>query len=140
MSTKELNRTVELITKNQFKKVKITSINVENIPCPCSIGIDEKERKKGQTLIVDVSLDVDSTNSSQTDDIKDTVSYIDIYETVQKTAKSKPYSLIEYLGEELANNFLNYPLVLKAKIVVHKPYIPYPDFKGNVSVGVTREK
>ena len=38
--------------KKQFLKVvptkKLTTINVENIPCYCAIGIDNEEKKLGQ--------------------------------------------------------------------------------------------
>lgn len=119
---------------------KITTINVENIPCYCSIGIDSEEKKLGQKLIIDVSVDVDSSSAVSTDSVSETLSYVDIYKTVQEVGSSKPHSLIETLAEEIADAFLVNPIVSKVKIKIHKPHIPYPDFQGNVSVEVTREK
>ena len=121
-------------------EAKITTINVEQIPCYCSIGIDPEERKLGQRLLIDVHLDVDSSNATRSDNIKDTFSYVNIYKTVQLIGGSKPHSLIEVLAEELALAFLRRTLVLKAKVKVHKPHIPYPEFQGNVSVEVERTK
>ena len=117
---------------------KITTINVEKIPCYCSIGIDPEERKIGQQLLVDVSVDIDSSSATSTDNINNTFSYVDIYKTVQKIGTSKPHSLIEALGEDIANALLKHPLVIKAKIKVHKPHIPYKEFQGNVSVEIER--
>lgn len=118
---------------------KITTINICKIPCYCNIGIDSQEKKLGQKLLIDVHLDISSFRAISTDDVKDTVSYVDVYKAIQEIAK-KPYSLIEALAEEIANTFLKHPIILKARVVVHKPHIPYKDFYGDVSVEVTREK
>ena len=74
------------------------------------------------------------------DSVSNTLSYVDIYKTVQEAGKSKPHSLIETLAEEIAEVLLKQSVVQKVKIKVHKPHIPYPEFQGNVSVEVTREK
>ncbi len=119
---------------------KLTIINVKNIPCYCSIGIAAEEKKMGQELIVDISLEIDSTKASQTDNVTDTVSYVDVYQIVQKTGKSKSFSLIETLSEEIAAGVLKLALVHGVRVKVHKPHIPYKDFQGNVSVEVERKK
>ena len=120
--------------------MKIVNINVENIPCYCSIGIHSEEKKMGQKLVVDAFLTVDISKAVSSDDIKDTVSYVDVYKAVQRVAQSKSHSLIESLAEEIAEAFLSYSQVLKVKIKVHKPHIPFPEFQGDVSVEVEREK
>lgn len=119
---------------------KIATLNVSNIPCYCSIGIDPQERKIGQKLIIDIHLDISSFRAVATDDIKDTISYVDIYKAVQKIAKDKSHLLIESLADEIAMTFLKHPLVLKAKTIIRKPHIPYEEFQGEVSVEVEREK
>ena len=119
---------------------KITKININDIPYYCSIGIAPEEKKMGQELIVDVTIEIDSTKVSKTDSVSDTVSYVDIYNIVQKTGQSKSFSVIEFLAEELAANILKLPLIISAKVKVHKPHIPYKDFQGNVSVEIERRK
>lgn len=119
---------------------KTTKINIENIPCYCSIGIDPEEKKMGQQLLIDVSLEISSKNVSKTDSISDTVSYVDVYKIIQKTGQSKSFSVIEFLAEELASYILQLPLVISVKVKVNKPHIPYKDFQGNVSVEVERKK
>ena len=119
---------------------KITTINVEKIPCYCSIGIDNEEKKLGQKLAVDVYVDIDSSSAVNSDNVKSTFSYVDIYRIVQDIGKSKSHSLIETLAEEIVNELLKQSLVQKVKVKVHKPHIPYPEFQGNVSVEVERKK
>ncbi len=119
---------------------KITTINVEKIPCYCSIGIASEEKKMGQQLIVDVHLEIDSTKVSKSDSVSDTVSYVDVYNIVQKVGQSKSFSVIESLVDELASNILQLPLLVSVKVKVYKPHVPYKGFQGNVSVEVERKK
>lgn len=128
----------QFLKPNQVKKV--TTISVENIPCYCSIGIDSREKNLGQKLMIDVSSCIDSCDAVNSDNVENTLSYVDIHKTVQEVAKSKPHSLIETLAEEIASSLLKFTVVQKVKIKVYKPHIPYPEFQGNVSVEVTREK
>lgn len=119
---------------------KITKININDIPCYCSIGIASEEKKMGQQLIVDVAVEIDSEKVSKTDSISDTVSYVDIYDIVQKVGQSKSFSVIEFFAEEIASDILQLSLIISAKVKVHKPHIPYKGFQGNVSVEVERKK
>lgn len=128
----------QFLKPNQVKKV--TTICVESIPCYCSIGIDSREKNLGQKLMINVSACIDSSCAVSLDNVENTLSYVDIYKIVQEVAKSKPHSLIETLGEEIADALLKAAVVQKVKIKVHKPHIPYPEFQGNVSVEVEREK
>ena len=121
-------------------KIKVTTINVENIPCYCSIGIHDEEKKMGQKLFIDVHLDTDSSQVIISDDVKDTISYVDIYKTIQKIGQAKSHSLIEVLANEIATTLSKHPLVLRVKVKVRKPHIPFPEFEGDVSVEVEREK
>ncbi len=118
---------------------KITTINIENIPCYCSIGIHKEERKMGQQLLISISLDINSSKLVQTDDINDTVSYVDVYKTIQKIGENS-YSLIETLGEKIAESLLKNFSVAKVRVKVQKPHIPFAGFQGDVSVDIVREK
>ena len=122
------------------QNIKTTKINVNEIPCYCSIGIAPEEKKMGQELIIDVTLEIDSTKASTSDSVADTVSYVDVYQAVQKTGKSKSFSLIEVFAEQTALELLKLALVNSVRVKVHKPHIPYKDFQGNVSVEVERRK
>ena len=121
-------------------KQNLTTINIERIPCFCSIGIDPEEKKMGQELFIDINFEIDSSQVSKTDSIVDTVSYVDVYQIVQKTGQSKSFSLIEFLAEELAANILKLSAIISVKVKIHKPHIPYKGFQGNVSVEVERSK
>ncbi len=113
-------------------------INVEQIPCYVSIGIHDEEKKMGQKLFVDVYVEIDSSKATSSDKVENTFNYVEIYNTIQKTGKSKSYSLIETLAESFLEEILKHPSVKSAKIRVHKPHIPFPEFQGKVSIEVSR--
>ncbi len=120
-------------------------INVEQIPCYVSIGIHDEEKKMGQKLLIDVTVEIDfrrPTGASvlESDDVTNTINYVDIYNTVQKVGKAKSYSLIETLAEGVFEAIMVHPSVKSAKIKVHKPHIPFPEFQGKVSVEIERTK
>ena len=92
-----INKTEKSQEVSSKEVCRTTIINVEKIPCYCSIGIDPEEKKMGQQLLIDVSVDIDSKSAVGSDNINDTFSYVDIYKIVQKVGTSKPHSLIEVL-------------------------------------------
>lgn len=120
--------------------MQTTTINVQNIPCYTGIGIHDEEKKMGQRLFIDAILEIDSTNLAKTDDVSDTVSYVNVYKIVQDVGSSKTHNLIEYFGEEVATEVLKLPLVNKVTIKVRKPHIPFKDFQGDISIELTRSK
>ncbi|OGI18502.1 MAG: dihydroneopterin aldolase [Candidatus Melainabacteria bacterium RIFCSPHIGHO2_02_FULL_34_12] len=117
---------------------KIITVNVENISAYCSIGIHDEEKKMGQELLIDASFEADLSRAVESDNVKDTLNYVDVYKGIQKIAKSKSYSLIETLADEIVETFLKHPQILKAKIKIKKPHVPFPDFHGDVSVEIER--
>lgn len=121
-------------------ETKITTINVENIPCYCSIGIHEEERKMGQRLYFDIQVNINASKIESEDNIGSTISYVDIYKIVQKIGKSKSYQIIEALAESIAEELLKHNFILGVTVTVRKPHIPYPDFQGDVSIIIKRTK
>lgn len=115
-------------------------INVEKIPCYVSIGIHDEEKKMGQKLLIDVYVEINSDKATKSDHVSNTFSYVDICKIVQDVGKIKSYSLIETLAESILEGIIKHPVVVSAKVRVHKPHIPFPDFQGNVSVEVERRK
>lgn len=118
----------------------ITTINVENIPCYCSIGIHDEEKKMGQRLFVSLNVSIESSKVAQTDNVSDTLNYVDLYNIVQNTGKLKSHNLIECLGEKIANQILKIDLVKNVKVKIRKPHIPFEEFSGEVSIELQRSK
>lgn len=88
-------------------------------------GVNPEERALGQRFVIDVELEADLSDASQTDDIAMTVSYSGMYKRVKTIVEGPSRQLIETVGEDIASALLaEYPLATAATVSVHKPSAP----------------
>jgi len=103
-------------------------------------GVLDFERRDGQEFIVDVSLDVDMSTSSSSDDLDDTVNYATVAEAVHALIVGEPVDLIETLAERVAQACLAHSSVTRVAVTVHKPHAPIPVPFDDVEIRITREQ
>lgn len=102
-------------------------------------GVMEHERKVGQTFTLDLALDIDLSEASQTDKLVNTVSYDEVADTANKAFTAKRYRLIEAASGAVAEAVLaRFPLISSLRVTVHKPHAPIA--ATFVDVGVTIER
>src|SRR5690349_21524768 len=65
-------------------------------------GVNPEETALGQRFGVDMTLWVDLTKASESDDLADTVSYSAVYKLVRKEVEGEPSRLLEHLAGRLA--------------------------------------
>lgn len=83
-------------------------------------GCSEEERAVGQTLAVDVELNLDLSRAGQSDDLNDTVDYVAAFNEVKIIAEGS-YALIETVAERIADKILSrFALVESVKVSVRK--------------------
>lgn len=88
-------------------------------------GVMPEENRLGQKFIIDVELEVDLEMSGRTDEVNETVSYADVFLTIEKTVTQNQFKLIEKLAYEIANQILsNYIKVEAITVKVLKPEAP----------------
>ena len=73
-----------------------TTITLKSLKFHAHHGVTAQERKIGGTFMADISYRID-TNVVETDDIKDTVSYADVYNLIQEEM-TQPSHLIEHVA------------------------------------------
>lgn len=103
-------------------------------------GVFEHEKRDGQEFTIDVSLDVDTSSASATDDIADTVHYGELADKVVRIVTGERYDLIETLADRLASAVLEDTRVLATAVTVHKPHAPIPHAFADVSVTARRRR
>ena len=69
-------------------------------------GVDPQETIVGANFIIDLRLRTDFTHAAQTDELKGTVSYADIYAVVKKEMKT-PSKLLEHVCERIGQRLFN---------------------------------
>ncbi len=116
-------------------------IHLKNIESYCRLGVYEEERERGQCVHIDLELDLDLSAAGSSDDVKDTINYVDISLATQDITMLKPYRLIEHLCTEICAGLLKrFAKVQAVTVQIHKPVINAKWFTGNASVKMRRER
>ena len=103
-------------------------------------GMMEHERVDGQPFEIDVELGIDLSLAGKTDDIRHTVSYAEVYQSIKLVVEEKTLNLIEALAEAIAQRLLNkYPFEV-VKIRVRKPRAPVPGPIAWAAVEIERKR
>lgn len=104
-------------------------------------GVLSEENKLGQKFIISLVLGLSTKKAGISDNVNDTVSYADVYETVKEIAEGKPFKLIEALAEKIATEVLvNYPLLNEVTVKLIKPNPPIPGHYHSVAVEIERKR
>ena len=114
-------------------------IQLKNIETYCRLGVYDEERERGQCVHIDLELDLDLSIAGASDDVKDTLNYVDISLAVQDLTMAKPYHLIEHLCTEICTGLLQrFSKVQAVAIELRKPVINAKWFTGSASVKMKR--
>ncbi|QDZ41259.1 dihydroneopterin aldolase [Euhalothece natronophila Z-M001] len=116
------------------------AIRIQNIRCYGYTGFLPEEQVLGQWFEVNLILWVDLAPAGDSDDIKDTLDYRQAIADVKSLIETQKFSLIEKLASAIAQSLLNFNLVQKVSVSLSKPSPPIPNFGGEITVEITREK
>lgn len=102
-------------------------------------GVLEEEARLGQKFIVELELTTDLRRAGQTDDLHDTLNYVEIYEIVKQTAQNERYNLIEAVAETIAARILhNFQQVQMVSVKVTKVTPPIEGILAGASIAIER--
>ena len=102
-------------------------------------GVFESENIEGQDFFVDVSLELDLSRASVSDDVTDTVNYAEITDLVVEEIVGGRVALIEKLAGRIAARIKSsYSQVSKVTVTVHKPQAPVAAQVKDISVTISR--
>jgi len=117
------------------------TVFVEGIEFQACIGVSDEERSRPQTVRLDVRLTCDLSQAGKSDDLADTVNYVEIFRIAQGIVEEKPYRLVEHLAERLAAALLAELPCHQAWVRVTKPEIfPAKGRTGVPGVEITRQR
>jgi dihydroneopterin aldolase len=104
-------------------------------------GVGPAEREVGQRFVVDLEVERDLRPAGLSDDLRDTVSYSQLYRLVKDILEGPSRKLLENLAETIANRVLSEFQIDAVRVKVKKPEAPV---KGSIlahaSVEVFRKK
>lgn len=118
--------------------VPCDKIYIRDLTCRCIVGINPEEREKKQDIIINVTLMADLRQACHSDDIRDTVDYKTIKQTIIDRVESSQFFLIERLAEEVANIALQDARVHAVEVTIDKPGALR--FARSVAVSIYRQR
>lgn len=119
---------------------RMDRITLTGVGCVGYHGVLDTEKKTGQPFFVDITMFTDFNTSAHSDDIKDTVNYAEVAETIRDVLTGDSLDLIETLAENVASAVLaRFPLEA-VELTVHKPKAPIEVTFSDVAVTIFREK
>jgi len=97
-------------------------IHLEHLHIPCIIGIHPHERNQVQDLYCDLDLEYDFSSAALSDQVRDTLDYTEIAQTLSEFIIHRKFQLLETLVEESLNLiFAKWPAIQAGTIRVKKP-------------------
>ena len=103
-------------------------------------GCFAEEQAIGTRFRVEVSYETDTSRAQQTDCITDTVSYLDVYQTVRREML-KPSHLLEHVGDRIGTALLEeYAAIDSVRVTVSKLAPPLGGELEAVSVEIIKDR
>lgn len=113
---------------------------IRGIECFGHHGVFDFERREGQTFVIDLVLGLDTTPAAATDDLRETVHYGILVDSVKAAVETDPVDLIETLAQRIANVCLLDDRVEWTRVTVHKPDAPIDATFSDVALTITRKR
>lgn len=102
-------------------------------------GMNEEEKKIGNTFIVNLSVDYEPCVESIVS-IHDTVDYVQLYQIVESRMQITT-PLLETIVQDIARSVLEqFPKVYKVFVSITKQHLPIPRFEGKATVSITKNR
>jgi len=100
-------------------------------------GVEEHERHTEQEFLIDIDAEFDSAPSAKSDQLKDTVDYMEFVAIATKIIESNSFFLIEKLAEYIAQDILLDPRIGRVTVTVKKPAVLESGVPG---ISITRTR
>jgi dihydroneopterin aldolase len=84
-------------------------------------GVSAAERRAGGEFRVDLEVEADISLAQATDDLADTVNYVELYEAVRGIVEEGQFHLLEAMASKIAEVVLKLPKVDRVHVRVTKP-------------------
>lgn len=102
-------------------------------------GLFPEENKLGQRFYVDLTLELDLTAASNTDDVNESIDYGHVYRVTEAIVEGKAKRLVETVAEDLAQKLLtSFEKLSACTVKVIKPDPPIPGHYQSVAIEIYR--
>jgi len=113
-------------------------IGIRGLKASCIIGVNADERCRKQTVLVDMTLDVNFYKACASDALEHTVDYHQLEIKAKAFIENSRFFLIEKLADGLARLCLAEALVDKVTVHIEKPEAPVA--AKSIWIQITRQR
>lgn len=114
-----------------------TKIIVRDLKLDMRIGVHEREKKRNQSIIVNIEIELQPVTAGQTDNIRDTLDYETVINDVRSIAQTGHVHLVEHFAEKIAAVCLRHEKAAATTVRVEKP-AAFKDITVGVEIKRTR--
>lgn len=118
----------------------VDELSITGVECFGHHGVFDFERREGQVFVIDLVLGLDTTPAATSDDLRETVHYGNLVNSVKAAVESDPVDLIETLAQRIADVCLLDDRVEWTRVTVHKPDAPIDAAFSDVALTITRKR
>ena len=101
-------------------------------------GVYDFEKKKEGVFELDICMDLNLEDSISSDDLKDSVDYSKVVESVKKIFFENDCNLIEYVAGRICEGILEKYPIQKVVVKIRKPHAPINADLDTVEVEIER--
>jgi dihydroneopterin aldolase len=81
------------------------------------------EREAGQRFVVDIEITADLQKASHSDELDDTINYVEIFNFAKATIEGESAFLLEHLAGKIGDFALTYPQTKSVMVRIRKPHV-----------------
>jgi len=113
-------------------------IYIKDLLVEAKHGVHQREKDTLQPFKFNVTLTLDNSRASVSDDLADTVNYTELKRIITDTAQNNSFDLIERLAQAIADQILRDKRVQKVTVTIDKPAV-FKNGVPGISLEVKRE-
>ncbi len=116
-------------------------IILKNLQAFCKLGSYDFERILGQSVIINLELELDLSKAGKSNNLEDTIDYVAVSLMIREFAQSKEFYLIETLAEEISVKLFERFAKLEAILLeINKTIVNAEQFSGNPAIKIYRTR
>lgn len=97
------------------------------------------ENEQGQRFFVDVKILTDLSKAGTSDNLEDSINYVEVYEIVKQVVEQERYHLLEKVAGTIADRLWSaFYGIVGLEVAVRKPAVPIAGMLDYAEVAVTR--
>lgn len=103
-------------------------------------GCHPAENDLGQMFVVDIEIDADLQAAANSDDLNQTINYVEIYHFAKATIEGPPAALLEHLAGKIGDFALQNEFARVARVKIKKPHVAVGGVVDFLGVEIERRR